>query len=131
MEIVWNDLMTIGVQEIDEQHQTLIDTLNRLGEVMLGEQRPEEIQEILAFTVRYAQTHFQSEEAYFEQYDCPETQTNKQAHVQFVEVVDSLIQDFQEQGADISLMIKIHKFLVDWLLHHILEVDTTLRKYVK
>ncbi|PIE34622.1 hypothetical protein CSA56_07190 [candidate division KSB3 bacterium] len=131
MEIKWNDLMKIGVQEIDEQHQTLIDAIDRLGEAMLSDQQSEKIEEVLTFIIQYSQTHFKTEEAYFDRYDGPEIQANKQDHAWFVKTSASFMEDFRKKGADLNLIIKIHKFLVDWLLQHILEIDTALRKYVQ
>jgi hemerythrin len=131
MAITWKKAMSTGVAEVDEQHQELIKTLNRLDEAIQTGKGTEQIKQLLDFAGQYAQKHFQCEEAYFEQYHCPASALNKQEHAQFIVKFSGLVQEFQQEGAKFSLAIKIHQELSDWLIHHILGVDIQLQNAVR
>ena len=90
-----------------------------------------EIGNILAFTGEYAQKHFRAEERYFEKYHCPANAENKREHQRFVNRFTELMSVFQRTGADFKFINSVYKELSDWLLHHILGIDITLRPYVQ
>ena len=131
MGIVWNELMTTGVPELDEQRRSLIAALNNLAEAMSAGKGRDEIGKILAFTGEYAQKHFRAEERYFEKYHCPANAENKREHQRFVNRFTELMSVFQRTGADFKFINSVYKELSDWLLHHILGIDITLRPYVQ
>ena len=131
MGIVWNELMSTGVPELDAQHQALIETLNKLADAMTSGKGQQEIKAILLFAGKYAQTHFRAEEAYFEKYHCPANAENTQAHQHFIARFAELMDAFHRNGADFKFINSVYKELSDWLVHHILGVDVKLRPYVK
>jgi hemerythrin len=131
MAIAWNESMSTGVAEIDEQHKELINMLNSMSEAMRSGKGKEEIGNILAFTGEYAQKHFECEERYFVQYNCPAAPQNKAGHEQFIARFTELMQNFQEQGSSFALAMKIYNELSTWLVKHILGVDTKLHTAVK
>jgi hemerythrin len=131
MAITWKKAMSTGIMEVDEQHQELIKVLNTLDETIQTGKGTDQIKQILDFAGQYAQKHFRCEEAYFEQYQCPASALNKQEHAQFILKFSDLMQEFQQQGAKFSLVIKIHQELSDWLIQHILGVDIQLQDAVR
>lgn len=131
MAIAWNDSMSTGVAEVDEQHKELIKMLNSLSEAMRSGKGKDEIENILVFAGEYAQKHFACEERYFAQYNCPESPQNKAGHEQFIARFTELMQDFRTRGSSFALVMKIYNELSNWLVKHILGVDTKLRAAVK
>jgi hemerythrin len=131
MAIAWKKTMSTGVVEVDEQHQELLKVLNTLEEAIHSRKGLDQLKQILDFAGQYAQKHFQCEEAYFEQYQCPASALNKQEHAQFIVKFSDLMREFQQQGANFSLAIKIYQELADWLIHHILSVDIQLQDAVR
>lgn len=127
MNIAWNNLMTTGVPELDDQHRDLIDTLNQLADAMSANKGTQEIGKILAFAGEYAQSHFQIEEAYFKKYACPASAQNQQEHAQFLARFRELQSQFEQHGADFKFLSSVYRELSNWLVHHILGVDVQLR----
>lgn len=59
----WSDNLSVGVEQIAEQHRTLIDLINRLYFEMLSNDADVEIvEEILTELVQYTNVHFGFEE---------------------------------------------------------------------
>jgi hemerythrin len=131
MNIAWNSLMTTGVPELDDQHRALIDALNQLAGAMAAGKGTQEIENILTFAGEYAQSHFKTEEAYFEKYHCPASVKNRQEHAQFLTRFRELYSQFHERGADFKFISGVYRELSDWLVHHILGVDIQLRDVIK
>jgi hemerythrin len=131
MAIEWNDSMSTGVADIDAQHQELIAMLNGLSDAMRSGKGKEEIETMLVFAGEYAQKHFACEERYFAQYNCPTGPQNKAGHEHFIARFTELIENFREQGDSFALVMKIYNELSNWLVQHILGIDTTLRTVVR
>lgn len=131
MAIIWNDSMSTGVAEVDQQHQELIAMLNALSDAMRSGKGKEEIEKILIFAGEYAQKHFECEERYFAHYQCPAGPQNKAGHEHFIARFTELMDNFREQGRSFALAMKIYNELSNWLVQHILGVDTKLRISVR
>jgi len=131
MAIAWNDSMSTGVTEIDNQHKELIGMLNSLSDTMRSGKGKDEIEKILLFAGDYAQKHFECEEQYFVDYDCPAGPENKAGHDYFLTRFTELMGDFHQQGGSFALVMKIYTELSNWLIQHILGVDTKLRTVVE
>ena len=130
MNIAWNNLMTTGISELDDQHRELIDTLNQLADAMSANKGAQEIGKILAFAGEYAQSHFQIEEAYFKKYACPASAQNQQEHAQFLARFRELQSQFEQHGADFKYIASVYRELSNWLVRHILGVDVQLRDVI-
>lgn len=123
--------MSTGIAEIDDQHKELIRMLNELSDSMRSGKGKDEIERILRFAGKYAQEHFECEERYFEEYQCAALPENKAGHAHFVARFAELMDDFQAQGGSFALVMKIYNELSNWLIQHILGVDTKLRLTVQ
>jgi hemerythrin-like metal-binding protein len=71
--------------------------------------------------VAYAGTHFRTEEKYFEQYEYPDRDNHKQAHVAFTQKVAAFKSEFDAGKRMLSM--EVMNFLSDWLQTHIKGVD--------
>ncbi|WCJ58973.1 bacteriohemerythrin [Fontisphaera persica] len=126
--LVWDaKTMATGVPEVDAQHQELIARLNRLHEAIRRCAGPEEVQPMLQFLGEYAQRHFGDEEAVMEKRRCPAHQANKAAHRRFLEQYTRLVQEYERKGASLTVLNQLREMTENWLVNHILKVDTQLR----
>lgn len=124
MMIQWNDDLSVKVAEIDRQHQKLIEMINELNEAMSQGKGRTVVGKIVSGLVSYTETHFRTEERYFDAFGYPEAYTHKKEHGAFVARVAEF-RDGIAQGK-IALSIEVMSFLSDWLRNHISVVD---RKY--
>lgn len=123
--IEWNESLSVNVAVIDGQHQKLIAMINELHEAMSQGKGRTVLGRIVSGLVSYTESHFRTEEKYFDVFGYPEALSHKKEHADFVAKV-SEFKEGVEQGK-IALSIEIMNFLSDWLRNHIKGVD---KKYL-
>lgn len=124
-QIIWNDRMSVEVEEIDKQHQKLIEMINALGDAMTNGKGRSVIGEIIEGLADYAVTHFETEEEYFNKFEYPQSAAHKKEHDDFVKRVLEFKKGFEK--GELSLSVEVMMFLRDWLKKHIMDED---KKYV-
>jgi methyl-accepting chemotaxis protein len=120
--IEWNSKYHIGIREIDDQHKVLVDIINKLYAAFGSNKNRKEIRKNLKELVDYTVYHFGNEEAYFKQFGYRESPAHLEQHRKFVERIQKFADEFEEGDSTVSL--DIINFLKDWLLNHILKVDS-------
>ena len=126
--VQWTEKFSVGVRELDQQHQQLIKMLNRLiatqGTIAT---HSETISDILMAMTRYAQTHFKTEERLMEAYGYPGLEKQKMQHRDFRKktVGFSTATTFGINQVPEDLLT----YLTNWLVHHILEDDMAYRAF--
>jgi hemerythrin len=115
--ITWNDSYNVHVREIDHQRQKLVGLLNGIHDAMALGRGKDVIDSIIDGLLAYTQTHFATEEKYFELYQYPGAPEHIREHNDFVKrVLEFKVEaDKGRQGLSIEVML----FLKDWLLKHI------------
>ncbi len=128
LQMKWDESMTTGNPEIDEQHRQLIDALNTLIQAMQQGKGRQEINHTFDFLASYVQTHFSFEEACMEKHRCPVAGKNKVLHAKFIAAMNSMLEQFEREGPSAALAIRVKDELLDWFVAHIRGVDTQLKK---
>jgi hemerythrin len=125
--IQWDNSLSVGVAEIDKQHQKLVQLINDLGDAMKQGKGQVVMGGILNELVTYTQVHFGHEEKYFVQFQYPETYSHKQEHAAFVKKATELKDGFEK--GQIGLSLQVMDFLCDWLKKHIKGTDQKYSKF--
>jgi hemerythrin-like metal-binding protein/PAS domain S-box-containing protein/putative nucleotidyltransferase with HDIG domain len=126
--VQWTEKFSVGVRELDQQHQQLIKLLNRLiatqGTITT---HSETISDVLLAMTRYAQVHFKTEERLMEAYGYPGLEEQKMQHRDFRKktVGFSTATTFGINQVPEDLLT----YLTNWLIHHILEDDMAYRSF--
>lgn len=124
--LYWEDSMKTGDNNLDFQHKYLFETFNKLGDAILHDQGKETVNTIIGRLKFYAEWHFGKEEECMERYNCPVAQSNKAAHVTFIELFTEYYDEYQQTGGSEELAVKIHESLSEWFLNHVVGTDTKL-----
>lgn len=119
--IQWNTQLSVGIREIDDQHQRLINLIVELNDAMRTGQGKEILKKTLRDMASYAVMHFSTEEKYFDRYQYPDSEAHKKAHQAFVQKVSAFKADYE--AGRIGLTIPVMTFLSDWLKDHIMGSD--------
>ncbi|MBI9088522.1 MAG: hemerythrin family protein [Desulfobacterium sp.] len=119
--ITWNDTLSVNVEEIDQQHRTLIAMINELNEAMKLGKGKDVLGKIVNSLISYTAIHFKTEETYFAQFGYPDTENHKKEHAAFVQKVVAFKGGFEKK--ELSLTINVMGFLSDWLKDHIMGTD--------
>lgn len=129
----WKEEYEVGVAEIDEQHQKLIDIANRVYELMRNElalDKYDQIVEILQELKEYTVYHFHFEEGLMQKAKYKKRFSHKILHQNFlaqVEAVDlSAVDENQE-----AYLIQIMDFIANWLIDHIVGEDKKVGQSVR
>ena len=126
----WKDSLLIGVSSIDSQHRKLIGAIDELMEACVKGQGRERIGETLAFVVSYTKEHFADEERVQTAYAYPGMIAHKQLHKQYVSDILNLVKEYEKDGPSVTLVGKLNKSLVDWLIEHISVEDKKIGEHI-
>lgn len=119
----WSNLFCVGVREIDDQHRTLVDLLNRLGEVRDADAI--DIQgEVLARLTNYVGEHFAAEERLMLANGYADAPSHLQEHRKLSERVERMSAEFNQ--GKVPALDELAVFLRQWLTFHILHTDKEL-----
>ncbi len=118
--IIWDTSFETGIDEVDTQHQRLVEIINALAEG-IGHASVKDLQGILSQLKEYAQYHFETEEGIMEASAYPELDSHKAEHQAFVDQI--LLFDLDVILASEGLAWDMFHFLRGWLTNHILVVD--------
>jgi hemerythrin len=127
--ITWSDRYSVGLSEIDDQHQKLIDLLNELHAAMLAGKGAAVLGKTLEGLAFYTTTHFAHEERLMKRHAFPGYAEHKAEHDKLVMQVRQLQADFRSGKACISQ--EVMTFLQHWLISHIMSVDKKYSEHLK
>lgn len=130
MGVQWRDSMSVGVEQIDNQHKELLIRFDSLLSACQTGRGVEEVKSLQTFLGVYVFTHFNDEECLQRLHKYPAYEAHKAEHVYFVEQVKKLMAETEEEGVSIYHVIETNNLLLNWLLNHISKVDTQLGAFL-
>jgi hemerythrin len=121
MLIEWNDELSVGIQEIDEQHKVLVGLVNEMHDAIHARKGSEAAREILQRLADYTKIHFAVEESLFRIFEYPGYEEHKAQHDELIKEINEL-QDKIDRGEG-NISFQLLHFLKMWLTQHILDSD--------
>lgn len=129
--IVWSDeVYSLGIRKIDEQHKQLIGLLNVLHNQRESNDR-ELIDKVFTTLVAYTKNHFSDEMKFLEKIHFPNIKPHHAQHEKFVETVMNLKTQFDKQDGSPKVLEQLTTLLANWLTHHILVEDKAYCRYLE
>jgi hemerythrin len=127
-DIVWSEILRVGVDEIDEDHRKLVNIFNILNHaVMEGESR-EYLAAILEELINCTVWHFSHEERLMLKHRYAGIEEHKAEHQELIKSATELKQEILQ--ADKSEVNQQIQFLERWLTEHIFTTDMRLGSYL-
>lgn len=114
--VAWLQRYSVGVVELDEQHQALFRVVNQLDDAIREDAR-HEIVGTFSRLMDYARAHFAHEEAFMARIGYADLDAHQREHARFVARVTSLWEAFLTGDAEVAPALQ--RFLADWLIGHI------------
>lgn len=127
--ILWKPEYSVGIQELDKQHQYLIKLYNDLSTaVERGNVSDSYDQFLIRKLELFALFYFTSEEHMMEIYGYPDLEDHRKEHEGFI----SRLNGFKEISLEyeITLAEEIRDFLKEWIVKHSLEKDEKYGQFV-
>ena len=131
MGVKWRESLSIGVEEIDNQHKELLSHFGRFLDACKSSKGMEELKVLLGFLDGYVIKHFSDEESIQRQHLYPDYATHKLEHGSFVTRLNDLKEEISREGVALHHVIETNHMLLKWLIHHISTVDVWLGKFLK
>ena len=119
----WSDNLSVGVEEIDEQHKELIHRVNEFYTAIKQNKTREEALRILKYLASYVVVHFADEERLQLMYNYPGYLEHKKIHTDFIKTVRELSASVEQEGVNSMTFLSIGATLSNWLVTHISQQD--------
>ena len=124
----WNDSLSCHVADIDAQHKSLVDMVNKLHDAMRSGAAESALFSIIGEMRKYTVEHFDTEEKYMAEYSFQDAAAHKAEHKDFVDKVVKVEEGLK--GGKVELSMDILNFLSNWLVTHIFDVDVKMGRYL-
>lgn len=129
----WNRKMSVGLDELDNDHKELIRIINQLGADYQDEERRVAVRQSLIALRRYAEYHFAREENVMMACGYPELEEHQGEHRNFVQRIQELTRRFDADPEAMAEVVNedLLSFLRAWLGHHIMIEDKAYGPHIK
>ncbi len=121
--------MLSGDKATDVQHRFLVDVVNEIADVIDDGTAKTQLGQILPLLDMYVEWHFEREEKCMFRRSCPYAYANERAHESFMTVVKRFRVRYQAEGGSQAMAEEMYHFMCDWLVNHIIKIDSTMRDY--
>ena len=128
--IIWSDKFSVGIEELDDQHQRIIELINKLLD--FNEELPCEVvtTNTLREMIRYARTHLIFEEKLLEKNNYPDYENHCSLHKQYLQDIAELSTNVTD-NCNYETLKELLKYLVHWWENHILNEDMKFKEHLK
>ncbi|CRI65153.1 putative Bacteriohemerythrin [Thiocapsa sp. KS1] len=125
--VEWSAALSVGIDEIDAQHQALIDLINEMQDAVVEGVERERQLEVLGRLAEYTKIHFAVEESLMRIFGYPDYERHKGQHEGLIRNMLDLQHRLalDQTPVDDSLM----RHLRHWLLDHILQSDQDYSRF--
>ncbi len=127
--LAWNSTLAVGYTPIDDQHEKLVDILNKLGEAMKVGKGREVMGAVLSDLTDYTVYHFTFEEKLMDAHAIPHSAQHKELHGEFTAKLKALTADLE--AGSLAVAVEVMAFLGDWLRDHFMKIDKELADQLK
>ena len=124
----FKDTYKTNVDFVDKEHRRLFEIAEEAYQLQQNEFIPDKYDHIVTILEElraYTKTHFAHEEAYMKKIGYKGMFTQKVQHDAFIQKLDGIDIGALDENSDEAIS-DILKFLTDWLVDHILNVDKLL-----
>jgi len=126
----WDDSFLIGIEELDHEHQVLIDDINRLHEELARRKEKSELEKCLGDIYARMQAHFALEEHVMKEHGYRFFDEHKREHGELLDTyTEYMVQFLNDTGVSLSDPIK--NVLTRWVINHITSSDRKMSLMVQ
>lgn len=127
-DIVWGPLLSIEVDEIDDDHRKLVHIFNILNHAVREEKSPDFLAAVLEELVNCTVWHFSHEERLMLQYGYEGIEAHKAVHRELIKGARELQEKTLQAGKRVA--DEDIEYLERWLTEHILTDDMKLGEFL-
>ena len=129
--IDWSDILSIGINKMDDQHKELFKRINALLKALLGgTSQTSSINGLVNFLTEYIVFHFNDEESLQRKYQYPKADAHHKLHETYKAEFAAIVKSMETNGFNASILIRLQDKVVNWLLEHIAKVDSDYGRFI-
>lgn len=127
-DLVWDYVLSVGIEEIDEDHRKLVNLFNILNHSVMEEAAADYVEAVFEELINCTVWHFSHEERLMLKYGYEGFEEHKAVHRELI----NSVRELQQQYLQVGKLEKEEdlKFLEGWLTEHILVDDMRLGSYL-
>jgi hemerythrin len=127
-DIVWSHILSVEVDEIDEDHHKLVNIFNILNHAVTKGESPDYLASVLEELINCTVWHFSHEERLMLKYGYKGMEEHKVEHQKLIKTAKELQQEILQEDKPVA--DKDIEILERWLTEHILTYDMRLGSYL-
>jgi len=127
--IKWNDNLSVGIDEIDEEHKKLLGMINQLQTAAHYHTDDTLVESTLNDLIDYTKYHFSREEELLQKHNYPDYDDHKKQHEAMVEQVTKFIDEYRVDKT--RTIENVVLYLKTWLINHIKGSDQRYAGFLK
>lgn len=127
-DLVWDYVLSVGNDEIDEDHQRLIDLFNMLNHAVTEGGNQEYLAAVLEELINCTVWHFSHEERLMLKHGYEGMTEHREEHQELIKSVKELQHKILQAGN--AMVSDDLEYLERWLTAHILSADMKLGSYL-
>ncbi|RLJ65179.1 bacteriohemerythrin [Sulfurisoma sediminicola] len=127
-DIVWSEILSVGVGEIDEDHRKLVNIFNILNHAVMEGESPDYLAATLEELINCTVWHFSHEERLMLKHRYPGIEEHKAEHRELIKSAEELKREILQ--GDKPVADEHIEFLERWLTEHIFTADMRLGSYL-
>ena len=130
MTIQWTTAFSVGIAELDSQHQELFRRAGMLIDAMAPRGAGDEARLHLEALQAYAVEHFCVEEAWMRDARFPGYVRHKAEHDRFIEDLHALAREHEARGRGAFESLRATRWLAQWLDEHVKGTDAEMGRFL-
>ncbi len=127
-DLLWDNTLSVQVQEIDDDHRKLVELFNLLNHAVNAEEPADYVESVLEELISCTDCHFKHEERLMLKYGYDGFQEHKTEHDELMHSIRELHGNRRKEGK--LLAAGDIEYLEHWLTGHILGPDMDLGAYL-
>lgn len=128
--IEWNESMSVGIPEIDEEHKHFIGLVNRFNESVANRMELTAVVKVIGEILDFVDYHFPNEETLFKKFAYPEADDHAQKHAQLKTLLGQINEHAKGERTD-YLWIEAGLKIKDEIVNHLLNEDMKYAEYFR
>ena len=115
----WNEGMSVGIPEINADHQRFISLINELNRSITEEMKAIEIRKRLQLVIDDTERHFEKEEKFFQEWRYSNAEVHASSHKLVLKTLKNIQNSFTPHGPDaewLGAALKIKNILICHIL---------------
>ena len=128
IDIKWTAALSVGLDEIDQQHQQLYAIIAEVADARRQNLDRSFLLSTLTRLVDYSDYHFRTEDNYMIENEYPLFLSHRKEHLAYIKKMDELISTLEQRKA--ILTEDMLSFLCDWWTMHVINSDMKYARYI-